>query len=123
MTCDGVRAGGSLVAALCDWPRTWSRLRFCSMILSRRVVAGRSLSTSCAGAKRFIYQLLSNVAAFKRREVPSVVTHSNVQPVFDLYANVQDRDLGGVAADVERVITEFRPKLPPGSRIVVEGQA
>jgi len=79
--------------------------------------------TSMAVNGAAVPQLLSNMAAFKRREVPSVVTHSNVQPVFDLYANVQDRDLGGVAADVERVVAEFRPKLPPGSRITVEGQA
>ncbi|HTO23997.1 MAG TPA: efflux RND transporter permease subunit, partial [Spirochaetia bacterium] len=80
-------------------------------------------NTSMAVNGAAVPQLLSNIAAFQRREVPSVVTHSNVQPVFDLYANVQDRDLGGVAADVERIIAEFRPKLPPGSRIVVEGQA
>jgi multidrug efflux pump subunit AcrB len=80
-------------------------------------------NTSMAVNGAAVPQLLSNLAAFKRREVPSVVTHSNVQPVFDLYANVQDRDLGGVAADVEGVVAEFRPKLPPGSRIVVEGQA
>ena len=80
-------------------------------------------NTSMAVNGAAVPQLLSNLAAFNRREVPSVVTHSNVQPVFDLYANVQDRDLGGVATDVERVIAEFRPKLPPGTRIVVEGQA
>ncbi len=80
-------------------------------------------NTSMAVNGAAVPQLLSNLAAFKRREVPAVVTHSNVQPVFDLYANVQDRDLGGVAADVERVVAEVRPKLPPGSRIVMEGQA
>ncbi len=80
-------------------------------------------NTSMAVNGAAVPQLLSNMASFQRREVPSVVTHSNVQPVFDLYANVQDRDLGGVAADVERVVAEFRPKLPPGSRITVGGQA
>jgi multidrug efflux pump subunit AcrB len=80
-------------------------------------------NTSMAVNGAAVPQLLSNMASFQRREVPSVVTHSNVQPVFDLYANVQDRDLGGVAADVQRVVAEFRPKLPPGSRITVEGQA
>jgi multidrug efflux pump subunit AcrB len=80
-------------------------------------------NTSMAVNGARVPQLLSNMASFQRREVSSVVTHSNVQPVFDLYANVQDRDLGGVAADVERVVAEFRPKLPPGSRIAVEGQA
>ncbi len=80
-------------------------------------------NTSMAVNGAAVPQLLSNMASFQRREVPSVVTHTNVQPVFDLYANVQDRDLGGVAADVGRVVAEFRPKLPPGSKITVEGQA
>ena len=30
----------------------------------------------------------------------SVVNHNNVQPVFDIYANVQDSDLGSVADQV-----------------------
>ena len=52
-------------------------------------------NTSMAVNGARVPQLLSNMASFQRREVSSVVTHSNVQPVFDLYANVQDRDLGG----------------------------
>jgi multidrug efflux pump subunit AcrB len=50
------------------------------------------------------------------------VNHNNVQPVFDVYANVQDRDLGGVARDVDRVINEFSEKLPRGSFIDLRGQ-
>ncbi len=67
-------------------------------------------------------QLLSNVATLERREVPAVVSHSNVQPVFDVYANVQGRDLGGVAAEVQKIVAESRGKLPPGHSIVVRGQ-
>jgi multidrug efflux pump subunit AcrB len=51
-----------------------------------------------------------------------VINHYNVQPVFDIYANVQDRDLGGVAREVDRIIEEFKPKLPTGSFLVVRGQ-
>jgi multidrug efflux pump subunit AcrB len=42
--------------------------------------------------------------------------------VFDVYANVQGRDLGGVAAVVQRIVADLRPKLPPGHRIAVRGQ-
>ena len=89
--------------------------------LERSVESMGNTSMAVAGAP--VPQTLNNLATFERREVPSVVTHSNVQPVYDLYANVQDRDLGSVSAGVDRVVAEFRPKLPPGSRIVVEGQA
>jgi len=45
-----------------------------------------------------------------------------VQPVFDIYANVQGADLGRVSDQVTRIVNEFRPKLPPGSTINVRGQ-
>jgi CzcA family heavy metal efflux pump len=67
-------------------------------------------------------QLLSNLATLERREVPAVISHSNVQPVFDVYADVQGRDLGSVAAEVQKIVAEQRAKLPPGHRIAVRGQ-
>ncbi len=67
-------------------------------------------------------QLLGNMATVKRGLTSAIVSHYNVQPVFDVYANVQDRDLGGVAADVDKVIAEYTPKLPPGSVIDTRGQ-
>jgi multidrug efflux pump subunit AcrB len=67
-------------------------------------------------------QLLGNLATLERREVPAVVSHSNVQPVFDIYANVQGRDLGGVAGEIQKIVAEYRGKLPPGHAIAVRGQ-
>jgi multidrug efflux pump subunit AcrB len=67
-------------------------------------------------------QLFGNLAQVKRREVFSVINHYNVQPVFDVYANVQGRDLGAVAADVDAIIAEMTPTLPRGSSIVMRGQ-
>ncbi len=52
-----------------------------------------------------------------------MVDHYNVQPVYDVYANVQDRDLGGVAREVDRVLDEMRPKLARGSFFEMRGQA
>ena len=80
------------------------------------------LLTAVAGGTFAAPQLLSNVSSIEHRQVASVVSHSNVQPVFDIYANVQNRDLGGVAAEVERLAAGARKKLPPGSQIVVRGQ-
>lgn len=67
-------------------------------------------------------QLLSNLADIKRGIAPVNANHTNVQPVFDVFASVQDRDLGGVASDVDKLVKEFTPKLAPGSTIAVRGQ-
>lgn len=67
-------------------------------------------------------QLLSNLATIERRTSMAVVNHYNVQPTFDIYANVQGRDLGGVAREIDRVLAEFQPKLPRGTTLVMRGQ-
>jgi CzcA family heavy metal efflux pump len=67
-------------------------------------------------------QLLSNVAQVKRERTVVNATHTNVQPTFDVYASVQDADLGTVAAEVNKLVDEFRPKLGPGNTIAVRGQ-
>jgi multidrug efflux pump subunit AcrB len=56
-------------------------------------------------------QLLSNLATTTRDIAPVVINHYNVQPTFDIYADAQDRDLGGVAGDIDQVIQQFVPKL------------
>jgi multidrug efflux pump subunit AcrB len=67
-------------------------------------------------------QLLSNLARLYRTSSQSVINHYDVQPVFDVYANVQDRDLGGVLGDVNRAVKNVLPDLPRGSTIEVRGQ-
>ncbi|MCC6241818.1 MAG: efflux RND transporter permease subunit [Gemmatimonadaceae bacterium] len=67
-------------------------------------------------------QLLSNMVNVSRRFGPGVISHRDVQPVYDVYANVQDRDLGAVARDVDRVIEEMSADLPRGTTISMRGQ-
>ena len=67
-------------------------------------------------------QLLSNLTNLRRALSESVVSHFNVQPVFEVYADVQGSDLGGVSADVESVVDSLRTQLPRGSSIVIRGQ-
>jgi multidrug efflux pump subunit AcrB len=69
-----------------------------------------------------VQNLLGNVATATRERVQSVYTHSNIQPVYDVYASVQDRDLGGVARAVQNVVQQMQGKLGPADRIVVRGQ-
>jgi multidrug efflux pump subunit AcrB len=67
-------------------------------------------------------QILDNVANISREVGPAVVTHYDTQPVVEIYASAQDRDLGGVASDVNRVVESFKGKLPRGTTVAVRGQ-
>ena len=55
-------------------------------------------------------ELLGNLASIQRGVSPVIVNHYNVQPVFDVLATTQDRDLGGVAGDIRKVLAEFDPQ-------------
>jgi len=67
-------------------------------------------------------QLLRNLADFHRTVTPLSLNHYNVQPVFDVYAGVQGRDLGSVASDITGIIAKFQTQLSKASSIVVRGQ-
>jgi CzcA family heavy metal efflux pump len=67
-------------------------------------------------------QLMSNLVQMSPVTRPATVNHYNVQPVIDVYASTQDRDLGAVAADTDKVIKSFNGHLPRGTHIVVRGQ-
>ena len=79
-------------------------------------------STALMTASQNTPQLLTNVATTRRAISPAVVNHYNVQPVFDVFAAVQDRDLGGVANDIEHVLRDEYAKMPRGTSIVMRGQ-
>ena len=67
-------------------------------------------------------QVLGNLVRLAPTARPAVVTHYNVQPVIDVYASTQGRDLGAVANDTTKVLEPFMNHLPRGSQIVVRGQ-
>jgi CzcA family heavy metal efflux pump len=67
-------------------------------------------------------QLLSNLVQLYPVARPVTVNHYNVQPVIDVYASTQDRDLGAVAAATDKVLKTFDGHLPRGTQIVVRGQ-
>jgi CzcA family heavy metal efflux pump len=67
-------------------------------------------------------QVLGNLATVSPAVTPAVISHYNIQPVIDVYAAVQGRDLGGVARETRKIIADFQKKLPKGSQIVLHGQ-
>ena len=66
--------------------------------------------------------LLSNVATIMRRTVPTNTNQTNIQPAYEVYAGVQGRDLGRVAADIDKIVTDLKGQLAPGNTIQVIGQ-
>ncbi len=67
-------------------------------------------------------QLLGGLASVTRTVGSGVVSHYNVQPVIDIYATTHGRDLGAVAADIQRILNETARDLPRGSTAVLRGQ-
>lgn len=67
-------------------------------------------------------QILDALGEIKRGVEPVVESHYNAQPIIDIYASVQDRDLGGVAREINRIISKTAKALPKGSSVVARGQ-
>jgi len=67
-------------------------------------------------------QLLSNFITTNRSITPGVVTHYNVAPVLEVYANVENSDLGSVADKVDKIVNSYKDRLPRGTTLQVRGQ-
>jgi multidrug efflux pump subunit AcrB len=83
---------------------------------------GASQAYGNPGAIAGSTQLLSNLVTVQREYAPVIVNHYNVSPVFDVYANLDRRDLGGVGAEVQKIMREEEPHLPRGSSLALRGQ-
>jgi len=68
-------------------------------------------------------QVLGGVADIRRDSANAVVSQYDLQGMVQVYAGVQGRDLGSVAADVRAVVAELAPLQSPRIRSVkVQGQ-
>jgi len=92
------------------------------LIDSVNALMNMPVSARVAGSDATQSQLLANLAGISRGNSPSVVNHYNIQPVFDIFANVSGRDLGGVAGEVDKIIAGAKKKLEPGNNVIVRGQ-
>jgi multidrug efflux pump subunit AcrB len=66
--------------------------------------------------------LLSNVATLKRDSIPTNTNQANIQPVYEIYANADGRDLGSISGDISKIVAEYQSQMSPGNRIEVIGQ-
>jgi multidrug efflux pump subunit AcrB len=66
---------------------------------------------------------LQNVATFTRDSVPGSANEANIQPVYEVYASTQGRDLGSIASSIDKVTTDLRKELKPGNTIEVTARS
>ncbi len=77
------------------------------------------VTTGAANSRPAIF---ANLASVKRGVGNAVISHYDIQPVVDIFGSVQGRDLGGVAKEINKIISENKKDLPRGSQIIVRGQ-
>jgi multidrug efflux pump subunit AcrB len=66
--------------------------------------------------------ILTDVAAIQRTSELASINHYNIRRVVDIYGSVQDRDLGAVGRDVNRIVQANGKLLPRGSFVNLRGQ-
>ncbi|KLD62330.1 efflux RND transporter permease subunit [Dyella japonica] len=81
-----------------------------------------NIPLSAGGSKQVVPPILGSLSTLSRTSQDAVVSHYNVQPVIDIFAGVQGRDLGAVAGDIDRLVATAKAQLPAGSSIAVRGE-
>jgi multidrug efflux pump subunit AcrB len=92
------------------------------LVSSLGAIGNTPVSTAIAANGPPIPGLLSNVATLQRDSVPTNLNQTNIQPVYDIYASAQGRDLGSLSGDIGKIVGELQKELKPGNRIQVLGQ-
>jgi multidrug efflux pump subunit AcrB len=67
--------------------------------------------------------VLGNLASIAPGAEMGTVSHYDVQPVLDIYANVDGTDLGSVTRAIEKIIARHQNDLPRGSHFILRGQS
>jgi multidrug efflux pump subunit AcrB len=67
-------------------------------------------------------QLLGNLASFRRDQSPIIINHYNIAPVYDVLADVDQRDLGSVSSEINKIMGDARKNLPKTTRLDLIGE-
>ncbi len=68
-------------------------------------------------------QVLGGLGTVQRSQGHGVITHYDIDPIIDVYASIQDRDLGGVTSDINDIIASMKGEIPPIVTVRLRGQA
>jgi len=87
------------------------------------ILPQNSSSTDAPGVTGRPVQIIGNLAEIKPGAELGTVSHYNVQPVLDIYANVVGTDLGTVTGEIEKIVARHEKDLPRGSHFTLRGQS
>jgi CzcA family heavy metal efflux pump len=79
----------------------------------------RNVSINAPGGATAV---LGGIADITRTQVSGVFSEYDIRPLVQIYATTQDRDLGAVAADIQKIIDAHAKELPKGSNVALLGQ-
>ncbi|MDE0854155.1 MAG: efflux RND transporter permease subunit, partial [Nevskia sp.] len=80
----------------------------------------KNLQVTSSDGKRS--QVLAGIAAVTRGRSDAVVSHYDIAPLIDIFATTQGRDLGAVAAAIQKIVADNAGGVPKGSSVVLRGQ-
>ena len=92
------------------------------LVNSMNALVNTPVSTAVAFTGDPVPGMLSNVATLRRDSIPTNANQANIQPVYEIYANVQDRDPGSVSKNISGIVADLQKQLSPGNAIEVIGQ-
>ncbi|WP_206997155.1 efflux RND transporter permease subunit [Trinickia mobilis] len=87
-----------------------------------RMTSLSSLNNLLVTGKSGSDQILGGIATITRGVGDTVVSHYNIEPLYDIFATTQGRDLGAVAADIDHIVRATAKDVPKGSTVTVRGQ-
>ena len=87
-----------------------------------QTAAANTTGTASSSTQTNVVTLFNNVAKLRRQSEQTVINHVNTQPKYDIFASVQDRDLGSVSRDIDTIMQDEQKNLPVPDRISVLGQ-
>ncbi len=79
----------------------------------------RNVSINAPGGTAAV---LGGIADIARTQVNGVFSEYDIRPMVQIYATTQDRDLGAVAADIQKVIDANAKDAPKGANVILLGQ-
>jgi multidrug efflux pump subunit AcrB len=79
----------------------------------------RNVSINAPGG---VTAVLGGIANITRAHVSGVFSEYDIRPLVQIYATTQGRDLGGVAADIQKIVEANAKDVPKGANVVLVGQ-
>ena len=67
-------------------------------------------------------QILGGIGNIQRSNAAAVISHYDINPVIDIFATPNGRDLGAVSADIAKVLDDLKAEAPKGVTVTMRGQ-